>query len=398
MKYSLIFSFFCISILLSCRKENTEEKTWVTDEQIPILSWYSIELANSSVQGFKEVKECGYTHSLSTVWSDVDSAAVYNADLLARALDHAHEAGLKVIAGCHELQTDTKNAVLRFKDHPALVGWHLKDEPKIQEMKKLGELARIIKSVDKDHFVYVNLRPSDATYDQMCTDSYTEYLNAYISEIPVDFVSFDKYPCMINEKGELYVLDYWYDNLQIIADFSRKHGKDFWAFASGIQFESVQAVPSLATLRLQMFTNLAYGAQGLQYFVYQNPTSPTYRMVKVVNKEIQNYAKVFLGAKVLSVTHTGEKIPVNTKRFQGAPDYIKYFDTGDAGAVVSVLEKGTRQFFVIVSRDINNSLPVSIETDDNVWQVTKYGTIKKMSGRVTENLAPGDMLVYMCEK
>lgn len=398
MKHALVLCIFSILSFPSCGKDNIEEMEWVTGETIPIVSWYSVELAYSSLQAFQEVKDCGYTHSLSTVWGGVDSAAVYNADLLGRALDYAHEAGLKVIAGCYELNTEPEGVVSRFKDHPAVVGWHLKDEPTLQELKKTGEYGRRIKAVDDENFIYVNLRPADATYEQMGTTDYNEYLNEFIKEVPVDFISFDKYPCQIDESGKMYVLDYWYDNLQIIADFSKAHGMDFWAFASGVQFEPVQAVPSLATLRLQMFTNLAYGAQGLQYFVFQNSTSPTYRMVKVVNKEIQNFAKVFLGAEVLSVTHTGDHIPVNTKRFQSAPAPITYFDTGDFGTVVSVLEKGNRQFFVVVNRDLNNSQPVTIETEEKVWQVTKHGTIRKIPGKVTENLAPGDMLVYMWEK
>ncbi len=399
MKFNTVLTAFLSMVLVSCDKDPAvEEQTWVTDETIPIVSWYSVELAYSSVPAFQEVKECGYTHSLSTVWGGVDSAAVYNADLLGRALDHVQAAGLQAIAGCHELSTDPENTVLRFKDHPAVAGWHLDDEPTLQELKKLGELGRRIKAVDKENFVYVNLRPADATYDQMGTNDYMEYLNTFIEEVPVDFISFDKYPCQIAEDGSLYVLDTWYDGLRIIADFSKAHGMDFWAFASGIKFEDVQAEPSLATLRLQMFTNLAYGAQGLQYFVFQNSTSPVYRMIKLVNREIQNYAKVFLDAEVLSVTYTGDKIPVNMDRFSGAPAPIRYFDTGDAGTLVSVLEKGSRQFFVVVNRDLNNSQPVTIETEDNVWQVTKTGTIRKVPGKVTENLSPGDMLVYMWEK
>ena len=31
--------------------------------------------------------------------------------------------------------------------------------------------------------------------------------------------------------------------------------------------------PTLATLRLQMFSDLAYGAQGLQYFTYWTPVN-----------------------------------------------------------------------------------------------------------------------------
>lgn len=378
--------------------DGPDEEAWITYEQIPILSWHSIDLTSSSLKNYKDLRDCGYTHSLATIWSNEDPVLSYNANLLETALDCAQQTNVKVMAGCYELETDTENTVRRFMNHPAIVGWHLKDEPVLAEMEGLGVLARKIKAIDKKNFVYVNLRPADATPQEMGTTSYTEYINEYIRLIPVDFVSFDKYPCQLDKQGNLYVLDFWYDNLQVIADLSKNAGKDFWAFASGVKFEPEQATPSIETLRLQMYTNLAYGAQGLQYFVYQNPTSPTYALVKQMNEELQNFAKVFLGAKVLSVTQTGKTIPIKTKPFTEAPKEIKEIETGDAGAVISVLEKGDRKFFVVVSRDINNTLPVTIEVDSSVRQVTKNGTLKKVKGKVTEQVAPGDILVYSWKK
>jgi hypothetical protein len=388
-----------LSSQLACGKDKEiqvepKSEVWVTDEKMPILSWHSINLDNSSVKNYQELADCGYTHSLATIWGNEDPLTTYNATLLEYALQCAEQTGVKVIAGCHELHTDTENTVKRFMNHPALVGWFLQDEPKLPEISGLGVLGKKIKSIDAKNFVYVNLRPADATPEQMGTNSYTTYLNTYLQQIPVDFLSFDKYPCQVDDEGKNYVLDFWYDNLQIFADASRKESKPFWAFACCTKFEREQAVPTLETLRLQMYTNLAYGAQGLQYYVYQGPSSPLYNSVKQLNKEIQNFAKVFLNAKVTSVTHTGAKIPVRTTRFDKPPAVIKKFLTGDAGAVVSLLEKGNRKFFVVVSRDINKTLPVTIQVDPSVRKVTKNGTLEPVKGTVTEQVTPGDILVY----
>lgn len=386
--------FACGKSTLAQQEQQQQPEVWVTDEQMPILSWKSIDLVNSSVKNYQDLKDGGYTHSLSTIWDAEDPLTTYNANLLELALDCAEKTGIKVIAGCHELHTDTENIVARFKDHPAIVGWFLKDEPKMHEIPPLGTLGHKIRGLDDKNFVYVNLRPSDATYEQMGTQNYSDYLNAYLQQIPVEFLSFDKYPCQIDDQGKNYVLDYWYDNLQIFADASKRVNKPFWAFACCTKFERVQATPTLETLRLQMFTNLAYGAQGLQYYVYPGPSNPLYQSVKQLNKEIQNFAKVFLNAKLLSVTHTGSKIPVNTKRFDKAPAVFKKFLTGDAGAVVSQFEKGNRKFLVVVSRDINEKLPVTIQVDPSVKKVTKTGTLEPVKGTVIEQVPPGDILVY----
>jgi len=385
----------------SCSKDSTgsnslpEVETWVTDEKMPILSWKSIDLVNSSLKNYTDLANCGFTHSLSTIWDSEDPVTKYNANLLSIALDYAEQTNIKVIGGCHELHTDTEATVNRFKDHPALEGWFLKDEPVLSEIEPLGVLAQKIQEIDQENYIYVNMRPMDATPEQMGTSDYNTIFNAYLEKIPTKFLSFDKYPCQIDDNGKLYVFDKWYDNLQLYLDASKKEGKSFWAFASCTKFESVQATPSLETLRLQMYTNLAYGAQGLQYYVYQYPNNPLYNIVKQLNVEIQNYAKVFLNATVKSVTHTGKIIPYNTKRFENAPSVFKKFMTGGTeGAVVSVLEKNGKNFLVVVSRDLNNKMPVTIEVDSKVRKVTKNGKLESINGTVIESLSPGDALVY----
>src|SRR5690606_1023961 len=137
--------------------------------------------------------------------------------------------------------------------------------------------------------------------------------------------------------------------------------------------------PNLIPLRFQMFTNLAYGAQALQYFTFwtqkNNPTWNFHRRpidennkrtelvdyIKTLNKKIQGLSPVFLGAKVLSVQHTGEKIPMNTKALSSLPKTVKSLKTtGSNGAIVTHLENGDREFLVIVNRDIHHKMTLEI--------------------------------------
>ena len=82
-------------------------------------------------------------------------------------------------------------------------------------------------------------------------------------------------------------------------------------------------VPTIGHLRLQMYADLAYGAQCLQYFTYWTPVgtrwdfhaaplnadgtkNETYCLIRDFNKEIQARADVFLGCEVRKVSHVGE--------------------------------------------------------------------------------------------
>ena len=116
----------------------------------------------------------------------------------------------------------------------------------------------------------------------------------------------------------------WYQNLEVVARVSADAGIPFWAFAMVVAHDPYP-VPTVEELRLQMFSNLAYGAQTLQYFTYWHPGEGTawnfhdspinldgtrtvvYDRVQTVNREIHSMAHLFLGAKVLSVYHTGKQ-------------------------------------------------------------------------------------------
>ena len=89
-------------------------------------------------------------------------------------------------------------------------------------------------------------------------------------------------------------------------------------------------IPTLPELRLQVFSDLAYGAQAIQYFTYRGlqhdePTE-VYNLVKTVNQEVQQLAGIFLGAQVISVSHTGSEIPEGTTALGSLPTPIKIID------------------------------------------------------------------------
>ena len=137
----------------------------------------------------------------------------------------------------------------------------------------------------------------------------------------------------------------------------------------------VHDIPTLAELRLQIFINLAYGAQGIEYWSFRGFGSPldaqgkrtvVYDRLQKISNEIQNYSGVFLGAKVVSVQQTGLNIPDGTTRLTQLPEPIKLLETIGEGAVVSVLENNGNSFLVIVNRDFKNAIKLVIYTDETV--------------------------------
>ncbi len=371
--------------------------------QIPILAWGGVPPNEASVARFEEMKAAGLSLSLTRITS---------ADSMEIMLEMAEKAGVKLIVRCTGLQEDPENIVRRFKNNPAVAGYYLKDEPSAFEVADLADLAKRINAVDDKNFCYLNLLPNYASKSQLGSFSYREYVDLYASKVSTRFLSFDHYPIVEDSSGK-HCRKNWYENLEIIADEAGKTGKPFWAFALSVA-HGIYPVPTIGELRLQVYSNLAYGAQGIQYFTYWTPKNKTqynyrngpitddtkqrtevYDRIKMVNQEIQNLAGVFYGAKVISVAHTGAMIPKGTKRLDKLPSIIKNFATEGEGAVVSLLGKGNEKFLVIVNRDFMKTMKLTVDADTSLHRVLIDGSIVQASDYIkTLEIDPGAVAIY----
>ena len=83
----------------------------------------------------------------------------------------------------------------------------------------------------------------------------------------------------------------WYETLEIASSFARRRKVPMYAFALATS-HGRYPVPTKAHLRLQMYSNLAHGAQLLQYFRYRAVApwakrSALFELIREMNQEIQ---------------------------------------------------------------------------------------------------------------
>jgi len=391
--FIIVISTFSIRGFAQGRLEPTGE--------FPILAWWSIPESETSVERYKELKEAGINISL-TPFSSIEEAE--------KALDAAQKAGVKLQPVFPELKSEPEKSARRLMKHPALAGYHIIDEPHIGSFEELGAWVRKIQSVDNNHYCYINLLPMGATHEP-----YTQHVDSFISTVPVPFISFDCYP-IYRKDGELFLKDNWYHGLEIISGAARKAGKPFWAFSLATAHFSYP-IPNAAQIKLQIYSNLAYGAQGLQYFTYWTPEqgrdadfhrgpigldfkrTEVFDYIRQINKEIQALSGVFLGARLVSVCHTGKQRPTGTRYIDKLPEPVKVLETSDGGAIVSVLEKGNRQFLVIVNRDFQRSMQLTLYTDEKVKKVLKDGVLVPVRDYTpTIYVEAGDAVIYTWTK
>jgi hypothetical protein len=422
----ILMLFILCVIFNSCKKaknivstggaESVEIEIPIQKEKIPIIAWYGVQ--EHTIDRYLELKECGFDYNYS--WFP-------NVEALAQAMEVANEVGVKIIIYCPELENEPERIASRFKEHPAIAGYFLQDEPNRNDFFRLNELNKRIQTVDKKNFCYINLFPNYASSKQLGIPSYLEHVQLFLQEIPVEILSFDYFPIRVKDKKR-YINGDWYENLEIISNEARKAGIPFWAFALATAL-GPYPIPTLDDLRLQVYSNLAYGAQGIQYFTYWTPfasdiedfhdgpidyntreKTETWYKLQQMNKEIKALSYVFLGANVLQVRHivktafgTNGKVPAKTTRFNFAnrpteANIIKSFKIPrNTNAVISFLENGNRCYMVVINRNLSGGKNVTFKINggDGLQLINKDGKIVPVSSENSkQTVIPGDVLIY----
>lgn len=360
-----------ILLLLLCNIFNGYAQT--RTDSFPIISWGGIS-ADKADTLYSLAKECGFNTHLG-LYSTQEKALV--------SMDAAGRAGLEIIISFPQLKDSTEAAVSLIKDHPALVAYHIKDEPQLCDFEWLKSLQTMISSLDTEHPCYINLLPNWS----WGVEEYRDNIERFASEFDVPFYSFDNYP-VIEEDGVVKVRHDWYRNLEEFSAMARSHGKPFWAFALAKAHSitepqvAVYPEPTLGHLRLQVFSNLLYGAQAIQYFNFTgivDPVTcqkkPVFDLIKQVNSEVRAYSPVFAGCSVQGVWHTGDSIPSGTVMLDDMPhEKVKSLALRQVecpmGAVVSLIENDGATYLAVQNRSCLEAAVLDISFDGHVSLLT----------------------------
>lgn len=360
----------------------------VPDEFI-LLTWTGVVDVNYAEWQLQKMVECGINTYLG--WRET-----YNE--LEVILSAADKVGINVIVSSPELQTDTKNMVERLTSHESFYGYHIEDEPEVSEFPILADRINKILKYDTEHPCYVNVYPNWAWGGE---NGYLSKLRKFLKEVPVPFLSFDNYPIR-NVNGKIEVRSDWYHNLEDIRTAAKEAKMPFWSFALALSHsipDSKYPVPTLAQLRLQQFSNMVYGAVAFQYFTgwgyiqNGNIVQHVFDIVKQVNSELKSMQKIFLGANIKGVWHTGDNIPSGTKKLNILPSGVTKLQTSASGAIVSSFTNNGKNYMAVVNKNCEGPMALSVGFKvDNVVTIAKGGA----QAPVQENyqIEAGDILIF----
>jgi hypothetical protein len=327
-------------------------------------------------------------------------------------LDLVKEAGLKAIVSDESIHVSDASARLDddqihrqvtalaglVKDHPALYGYYLRDEPSAAVYPGLARWVHALYAADPSARPYINLFPNYASVEQMGVATYQEYVDTFLAKVAPPFLSYDHYALM--EGGSLR--KGYFENLEVVRAAALRQGIPFWNIVLANSHFNY-AEPSPAGLRFQAYTTLAYGARGISYFTYFTPDSgnyrlapigpfgdktPTWAMLREVNLQIHTLGPTYLRLKSINVVHYPD-IPPGCAGF----DQSRFVEgISDGSFLVGEFEgPGGRPYVMVVNKDRQHSIAFTVrfKTPGKVFRTSAYSGVTQPVGGEDNWLAPG---------
>jgi hypothetical protein len=212
--------------------------------------------------------------------------------------------------------------IARVRKHPALYAYFLTDEPNASQFPALGRLVAYLGERDPAHLAYINLFPTYASNEQLGTQgdvvtAYREHLRRYVEQVKPSLISYDHYQFKLKSDGDQYFL-----NLAMIRRAAQEAGVPFLNIVQACTWaREAMRIPNPNELRYLVYSTLAYGAEGISYYVYacvnhhgslvslDGTPGPLYRAVQSCNPEFAALARELQPLCSLGVYHTSMREP-----------------------------------------------------------------------------------------
>ena len=144
-----------------------------------------------------------------------------------------------------------------YQKSPAAYAYLIADEPPLPMLTGLGRLVEYIRLRDPGHLSYINIFPLPS------------YVEEYMPAVKPSLLSQDYYQFKSDHDSTGYL-----QNLQYTSQTAKAAGGiPFMNVVQAVAFDDKWRVPGAGELRFLNYSTLAYGAEGIHYFLY-GPTSP----------------------------------------------------------------------------------------------------------------------------
>ena len=320
----LIACCLCASALLvSPPARAADGKTVYDPEQFTISYWAGPPPHFASLERYREIREANFTLAFPPSWGVTDEDN-------RKMLDYCQQVGIKAvihaglphaIGGSADAKAKIDAVVAKFADHPALFGYHIVDEPSAAAFDGLAEVVAYLKEKDPKHPGFINLLPTYARNfpGSLGTDTYEEHVRQFADKVKPFVISYDHYH--FTNEGDR---PDFFENLETVRKVALEKKIPFWNIVLLTEHHAYRHLTE-PELRFEAMQTLAFGARGLLWFTYWDPTGPPnpgewkhaminpdgsrdthYDMAKAINADVKAIGDALGQCDSTAVFHHGE--------------------------------------------------------------------------------------------
>lgn len=377
-----------------------------SDKVFPLMAWDYVD--NEKV--LKDMHEAGVNMIAFVPPSLLDLCQKY--ELKAILFDQRVSGNWDVHFDAETANSALRELIKKYNKHPALYGYHLKDEPGNDQLAELSKSVALVKELAPGKWPYINLLPN-ASFGE----AYEAHLEQFVTLCKPTALSYDNY-------FEDYAIDggtkslFW-KNLAQVRRASLKHGLPFWNIiltAPHFNYSELTA----ADLRLRMYGSLVYGAKGLSFYKFISASLPiqdapdlgnfrmapidqfgertsTWDMLRNVNRQIQNIGPTLLKLHSDDVYHIG--VVPEDHSGPTAKTLVKDVPGGEFIVGDFTHEDGSR-YIMIVNKSLTASYPCNPVFNDPNTKMSLLSSWKGVLERYPTPwywLAPGQGVLLKLE-
>jgi|GEM_PF-158875 len=364
------------------------------DPAFIISYWCGPPKAETTVERYQEIKDCGFNvaHPAIDIYWEPSTPA--NDDHNRKYLDVCQKVGLKGLvwdgaipkgnvwnkpaaSEIPQIEKSLDGLIEKYASHPAFFGYVLGDEMGIEQHPRLGIVTQYLLKKDPQHLPYYNLLPN---YAFKQNSEYEAMVSDYIETVKPALVSWDHYRQMFEGGDEKF---YWH-NLEIMRKLCLKKQIPFNQIIVSFKHMGYREC-SEADMRWQVYTSLAYGSRGIQYFTYwfvkdlawaeapaliskDGKRDVKWDYVKKINHRIAK-----LGPTLARLTSTGvyctAPIPPGGRKVRAGSPVTKA--EGGPLAIGCFQDPEGKQYLMVVNRSFDATVTAALTLNERIISVAE---------------------------
>lgn len=360
--------------------------------EFPFMAWDYVD----DEQTIRDMAECGVNMIAFVPVKMLDAcrkygikAIVYDASITSKRWNDPYDAD----AACKALP----GLIKKVNDHPAVFGYHLRDEPDRTQFPALARASQKVRELAPGKWPYINMTPGMG-------DDYVNFLENYVETCKPPILSYDNYP--IGEGGG-FSYGFW-ANIADIRKVASKHNIPFWTIVLTSAHWGYRE-PTAADLRLQIFGSLVYGARGVSFYkfcsrelpILEAPDLGNFRMgpldefgertrtwhdLRNIIRQVQNLAPYLLKMRCDDVYHIGGSVP-DRNHGPDATSLVQSVSSGEGWVIGEFTHEDGSRWIMAVNKSLTLSGFFRPQFSVQVKSV-------KYVSRVTGQLKPYPMPYY----